>query len=655
MTLGEIRTKYLAFFKAREHAIIPSAPLVPENDPTTLFTGSGMQPLVPYLLGKDHPMGVRLVNSQKSFRAEDIEEVGDNRHTTFFEMLGNWSLGDYFKSNQLRWFFTFLTDEKEGVNIDPSRLYVTVFAGDEKAGIGPDREAADIWKALFAEKGIDAADIEIISESRGSEVGMQGGRIFYYEAKKNWWSRAGVPEKMPPGEPGGGDSEVFFDFYPQAGEKCIAPGFGPFCHPNCDCGRFMEIGNSVFMEFIKNADGTFGKLPKHNVDFGGGLERIAAASEDTPDVFKIDVFRALIERMEELSGASYNDPEKIKSFRVVADHLRGATFLIADGIVPGNVEQGYFVRRLLRRAVQHSDRLGIPAGVMDKLVPVIADLYKEHYAYFTPEKVALIQTEIAGEEAKFRKTLERGMKIFEKAISDVPVESVKEIDGVSIENVKTYHGRNLRTIDGETAFTLFTSYGFPIELVKEIASERGLEVDEAGFKAAMQKHQELSRAGSEQKFKGGLADTSDMSVKYHTGTHLLHKALRDVLGPDATQKGSNITPERLRFDFAFSRKMTPEEIKQIEDAVNARIDEALPVTFEDLSLDEAQKRGALGLFEEKYGDKVRVYKIGDYSLEFCGGPHVENTAKLGEDGKRFKIQKEEAVGAGVRRIRAVLA
>ncbi len=629
MTLGEVRSRYLAFFKAREHAVIPSAPLVPDNDPTTLFVGSGMQPLLPYLLGKNHPAGTRIVNSQKSFRAEDIEEVGDNRHTTFFEMLGNWSLGDYFKRNQLRWFFTFLTDEKEGVSIDPTRLYVTVFAGDAKSGIARDTESADIWKELFAEKDVEATDVELLTEAHGSEVGMQGGRIFYYEAKKNWWSRAGGPEKMPAGEPGGGDSEVFFDFYPEAGGRCIAPGFGPYCHPNCDCGRFMEIGNSVFMEFLKQADGSFTQLPKRNVDFGGGLERIAAAALDTPDVFKMDVFKALVDRMEELSGSSYDDPQKIKSFRVVAEHIRAAVFLIADGIIPDNVEQGYFVRRLLRRAIQHADRLGIPKGEFEKLVPIIAAFYQDHYTYFTTEKIEVIQKEVREEEVRFRKTLERGLKEFDKhAFGD--------------------------SISGEDAFILFTTYGFPVELTKEIALERGMTVDEAAFKIAMTEHQAKSRAGSEQKFKGGLADHSDMSVKYHTGTHLLHKALRDVLGSEATQRGSNITPERLRFDFAFSRKMTPEELKTVENSVNARIEEALPVTFEDLSLEDAQKRGALGLFEEKYGDKVRVYKIGDYSLEFCGGPHVENTSKLGEDSKKFKIQKEEAISAGVRRIRAVL-
>ncbi len=628
MTLGEIRTKYLAFFKAREHAIIPSAPLVPENDPTTLFTGSGMQPLVPYLLGKDHPAGVRLVNSQKSFRAEDIEEVGDNRHTTFFEMLGNWSLGDYFKRNQLRWFFTFLTDEKEGVGLDPIRLYVSVFSGDETAGIARDTEAVEIWKELFSEKGIPATDVELLSEERGSELGMQGGRIFYYDAKKNWWSRAGRPEKMPAGEPGGPDSEVFFDFYPEAGEKCITPGWGPRCHPNCDCGRFMEIGNSVFMEYLKQPDGSFGKLPKSNVDFGGGLERIAAASENSPDVFKIDVFSAMVAELEKLSGASYEDPKMIRSFRVVADHIRAAMFLIGDGVIPGNVEQGYFVRRLIRRAVQHADRLGVTPGHLADFIAPAAALYGSHYENLSHDAEKIAQ-EIRDEEARFRKTLERGLKEFDK------------------------HTRG-DSISGEDAFILFTTFGFPIELVKEIATERGMSVDEEAFKAAMVKHQDLSRSGSEQKFKGGLADHSDMSVKYHTGTHLLHKALRDVLGPEATQKGSNITPERLRFDFAFSRKMTPEEIAAVEKAVNEKIDEALPVTFEDLPLDIAQTRGAIGLFEEKYGDKVRVYKIGDYSLEFCGGPHVENTAKLGEEGRRFKIQKEEAISQGVRRIRAVL-
>lgn len=628
MTLGEIRSKYLAFMQAREHVVIASAPLVPENDPTTLFTGSGMQPLVPYLLGKDHPAGVRLVNSQKSFRAEDIEEVGDNRHTTFFEMLGNWSLGDYFKRNQLRWFFTFLTDAKEGVGLNPERLYVSVFSGDAGARIDRDTEAVEVWKELFKERGIVALDVELLTEERGSELGMQGGRIFYYDAKKNWWSRAGRPEKMPAGEPGGPDSEVFFDFYPEAGEKCIAPGWGPYCHPNCDCGRFMEIGNSVFMEFLKQEDGSFGKLPKRNVDFGGGLERIAAASEDSPDVFKIDIFSGIVATLEKLSGADYADPQKIKSFRVVADHIRAAMFLIGDGVVPGNVEQGYFVRRLIRRAVQHADKLGVPEGKLADLIAPSAALYGNHYENLVRDAGAIAK-EIRDEEERFRKTLERGLKEFDK------------------------HARG-DALSGEDVFVLFTTYGFPVELTKEIAAERGIAVDEEAFKAAMVKHQELSRAGSEQKFKGGLADHSEMSVKYHTGTHLLHKALRDVLGPAATQKGSNITPERLRFDFAFDRKMTPEEVLAVEAAVNARIDEAIDVTFEDLSLEEAQKRGALGLFEEKYGEKVRVYKIGDYSLEFCGGPHVENTAKLGEGGKRFKIQKEEAVSAGVRRIRAVL-
>jgi len=629
MTLSEVRSRYLAFFKAREHAEIASALLVPENDPTTLFVGSGMQPLVPYLLGKDHPQGKRLVNSQKAFRADDIEEVGDNRHTVFFEMLGNWSLGDYFKRNQLRWAFTFLTDEKEGIALDPSRIYVSVFSGDQSANIPRDDEAAEVWKELFKEKGIEALDVELITEESGGKLGMQGGRIFYYDAKKNWWSRSGKPENMPAGEPGGPDSEMFFDFFPEAGERCITAGFGDYCHPNCDCGRFMEIGNSVFMEYLKSADGTFGKLPKRNVDFGGGLERLAAATIDSPDVFNTDVFWEIIGDLENASGASYADPTKLRSFRIVADHMRAATFLIADGVLPLNVEQGYFVRRLLRRAVQHADRLGIPEGKISKSVSIVGNLYKNQYTYFTEEKVALIASVVDEEEIKFRKTLERGMKEFDK------------------------HTRG-DSISGEDAFILFTTFGFPIELTKELASERGISVDMDAFKKSMEEHQALSRARSEQKFKGGLADTSEMSVKYHTATHLLHKALRDVLGDSATQRGSNITPERLRFDFAFDRKMTAEEIKKVEDTVNARIYDSLPVTFEDLPIAEAQTRGALGLFEEKYGDKVRVYKVGDYSLEFCGGPHVENTSKLGEDGKRFKIQKEEANAAGVRRIRAVL-
>lgn len=615
MDTSEIRKKYLTFFEERGHTAIPSASLRPENDPTTLFVGSGMQPLLPYLLGEKHPKGVRLVNSQKSFRAEDIEEVGDNRHTTFFEMLGNWSLGDYFKEEQLPWFFEFLTNE---IGLDPRRLYVTAFIGDKNLGIPKDTESVEIWKRLFKEKEIDAVDIEIGSEEDGYIKGMQGGRIFYYDAKKNWWSRSGTPDKMPTGEPGGPDSEMFYDF---GGDHDSS--FGEQCHPNCDCGRFMEIGNSVFMEYIKKADGSFETLPQKNVDFGGGLERIAAASNDNADVFSIDAFQVIIEYIEKTSGKEYSDSRYTPAFRVIADHIRAAIFIIADGVLPSNSEQGYFVRRLIRRAVRYADLLGVPSGVLAASVTAVGKIYSDQYETLS-EKGGEIGNIIATEEEKFRKTLTRGLKEFDKL-----------------------SGNN---ISGNDAFILFTTYGFPYELTEELASEKGVTVDKKGFEVEMRKHQELSRSGSEQKFKGGLVDYGEMSVKYHTATHLLHQALRNVLGNSVEQRGSNITPERMRFDFSFERKMTDEEKQIVEDIVNEHIQAAIPVTSKELPLEEAKKLGAIGLFGEKYGDVVKVYTIGNFSLEFCGGPHVTNTSQLGH----FKMVKEESISAGVRRIRAIL-
>ncbi|HEY4517838.1 MAG TPA: alanine--tRNA ligase [Candidatus Paceibacterota bacterium] len=619
MTSNDIRKAFLTFFKERGHAIISPSSLVPENDPTTLFTGSGMQPLVPYLLGAPHPSGSRLTNSQKSFRAEDIEEVGDNRHTTFFEMLGNWSLGDYFKQEQIPWFFQFLT---ETVGLDPQKLYVTVFAGDAENRIPKDSESGEIWKKVFAEKGIEATEVELLSLEQAGKEGMQGGRIFYYDASKNWWSRSGEPSKMPIGEPGGPDSEVFFDF-----GTAHNLAFGKECHPNCDCGRFMEIGNSVFMEFIKTPEGTFGELPKRNVDFGGGLERIAAASNGENDVFKIDTLWGIVEKLEKKSGKKYDDPTFQKSFRIVADHIRAAVFLIGDGVTPWHTEGGYVVRRLIRRAVRHAHKLGFTENTLAPFVSELVFIYGEAYPALRDKK-GKIEESISGEEKKFGETLAKGLARFEKLIG--------------------------KDISGEEAFTLFTTYGFPIELTSELAEERGIAVDLEGFKKEMEKHRATSRAGAEQKFKGGLADHSEMSIKYHTATHLLHQALHDVLGSKALQKGSNITPERLRFDFAYERKMTEPEKKKIEELVNEQIAKALPVSYEDIPIEEAQKRGAIGLFEEKYGDKVRVYKIGEYSLEFCGGPHVGNTSDLGADNKKFKIQKEESIAQGVRRIKAVL-
>ncbi|OGG70746.1 hypothetical protein A3C20_04465 [Candidatus Kaiserbacteria bacterium RIFCSPHIGHO2_02_FULL_55_25] len=641
LTVNEIRTKYFEFFKARGHTVIPSASLVPLNDPTTLFTGSGMQPLITYLLGAPHPEGNRLVNSQKSFRAEDIEEVGDNRHTTFFEMLGNWSLGDYFKKEQLPWFFEFLTDE---VGIDASRLYVTVFIGDEKNNVPRDTESADIWKELFAKKGIEAKVVEIGSEADGYRLGMQGGHIFYYDAKKNWWSRAGVPENMPAGEPGGPDSEVFYDF-----GTPHDPAFGAECHPNCDCGRFMEIGNSVFMQYIKthstgSGQAGFALLPKQNVDFGGGLERIAAAAQGDPDVFRTDVFWDVITLLEHFSGKQYDDSRYKRSFRIVADHMRAAVFMLGDGVRPSNTDRGYILRRLLRRASLHAQKIGISAEKADdsmlvRSATIILEKYDEAYPELAADEVYdMVADEVWKEEVQFGHALVKGMKEFEK----------------------TAAGGH---ISGEQAYVLFTTYGFPFEMTLEIAKERNIDVDEDGFKLEMKKHQELSRAGSEQKFKGGLADHSEKTTQLHTAHHLLLKALQMVLGPQVKQRGSNITSERLRIDFSYGAKMTKEQIAAVEKVVNEKIAEALPVMRSTLPRDEAEVLGAEHEFGAKYPDMVSVYSIGPrggnevkpqyeraFSIEFCGGPHVGNTSELGT----FKVQKEEAVAAGIRRIKAVL-
>lgn len=613
MNSVEIRKKYLEFFKEKGHQIIPSSSLVPENDPTTLFTGSGMQPMVPYLLGQKHPQGDRIADSQKCFRSGDIEDIGDNRHTTFFEMLGNWSLGAYFKKEQIEWMFEFLTKE---IGLDPNKLFVSAFIGDSKNGVLKDIEASLIWKNLFEKVGVSAKEVDIGSEENGYNVGMQEGRIFYYDAKKNWWSRAGVPENMPEGEPGGPDSEMFY----QIDDIEHDSRFGKHCHINCDCGRYIEIGNNVFMQFVKTKNG-FETLPQKNIDFGGGLERLVLVSENKSDIFKTDFFQKALDQLEKLSSKSYDDPKYTKYFRVILDHLRASIFLIADGVIPANTDRNYFVRRLLRRAVMYFDKLEIADTKLSVLVPSFLEVYKDAYPD-TYQKQTQIEQEIDKEEEKFRKTLKEGLKKFEK---------------------------------GEKPFILFTTYGFPFELTKELAKEKGIKIDEDQFKEEMKKHQELSRLGSEQKFKGGLGDSSEMSVRYHTATHLLHKALRDVLGEKVSQKGSNITPERLRFDFSFDRKITDDEKSKIEEIVNEKIKEAIPVQNVIMKKDEAEKSGALHFFGEKYADEVSVYFIGEnlenaYSKEFCGGPHIKNTKELGT----FKIIKEEAVSSGVRRIKATL-
>jgi alanyl-tRNA synthetase len=603
MKTAEVREKYLRFMESKGHTVVPSSSIIPENDPTTLFTGSGMQPMIQYLLGAKHPQGTRITDSQKCFRADDIEEVGDNRHTTFFEMLGNWSFGDYFKEEQIRWIWEFLIDE---LKLNPDKLYITCFGGDEDAGVPKDETAPKLWQELFAGVGIEAGIAEIGSEEDGSKRGVrEGERIFYYNSKKNWWSRAGVPENMPAGEPGGPDSEMFYEFTDIEHD----PKWGEYCHPNCDCGRFLEIGNNVFMQYKKLEDGSFVELDNKNIDFGGGLERLTAATNNDADIFNIDIFAEIITRLEQLSGKSYADERYTASFRIIADHVRAAEMMIDEGVLPSNTEQGYFVRRLVRRAVRHGDKLGIKGGIS-------------------------LNTEVTAEEEKFRKTLETGLREFKKVKS-----------------------RGVTNISGHDAFVLFTTYGFPIELTEELAEEYGLNIDLKEFEQEMQKHREESRAGAEQKFKGGLADHSEITTAYHTATHLMLAGLRKYLGEHVTQKGSNITSERARFDFTHGEKVSREILDKVEEYVNDAVANGIPIVVEEMSKDEAKASGATGAFWEKYPDTVTIYNIigGDgieYSRELCGGPHVANTADLAKFGK-FKIKKESSSSAGVRRVKAV--
>ncbi len=647
MNGNNIRKRFLDFMAKEGHAIIPSAALVPENDPTTLFTGSGMQPLIPYLMGEKHPKGVRLADSQKCFRANDIEEVGDNRHTTFFEMLGNWSLGDYFKKEQLRYFFSFLVDE---VGLDPEKIYVTVFAGDESLGIPKDDESVALWKELFKERGIDAKDVFIGSEEDGYKVGMQGGRIFYYDAAKNWWSRSGKPSNMPVGEIGGQCSEVFYDF---GSEFATHPIYGKQePHPNSDSGQFLEIGNSVFIEYIKQEDGSFSKLPQRNVDFGGGLERIAAAQVGSPDVFKVDLLWYVVEHISKLTDKKYED--NLVAYRVITDHIRGAVFLIGDGVLPGNADQEYFVRRLLRRAVRYADTLGITAGSFASIASSVIETYKTHYPTLEERKSEITEA-IAREEEQFRKTLDNGLKQFNKISLQIHVVS-KEVDGVkSID--KSVPPTTKQAINAQNAFDLFTTYGFPIELTEEIAAEKGLVVDRKGFEKLMEEHREKSRAGAEHKFKGGLADNSEKVVRLHSANHLMLAGLQKELGKHVHQAGSNITGERLRYDFTHPSKVERDALDRVEKYVNDAIKEGGLVTMEIVPKAVAEKDPTVeASFWDRYPDDVKVYTMTTtsgaiVSRELCGGPHVE---KLEDIGGTFKIVKEESSSAGVRRVKAIL-
>ena len=625
MNTQEIRQKYLEFCQRNGHAIIERAPLILHNDPTTLFTGSGMQPLLPYLLGQDHPQGTKLADSQTCLRAQDIEDVGDNRHTTFFEMLGNWSMGEYFKRQQIEWFFEFLT---EIVGLDPHKIYVSCFIGDEKNNIPRDDEAAQIWQEVFAKKGIEAKIVELDSAENGDKLGMQGGRIFFYNDKENWWSRGGGIDSTPIGDPCGPDSEVFYDF----GEQHHDASFGQ-AHPASDSGRFMEIGNQVFMQYRRLDDGSFEPLKRKNVDFGGGLERIAAAAIDSPDVFKISLLQPIIKKLESLSGKEYDT--HTASMRVIADHLRAAVFLAVDGCVPSNKEQGYVMRRLLRRAIRYSFDLGIEQNFLQEVVPVIADLYEADFPEVKENRESIIAV-LVKEEKAFRQTLRKGLRQMQHYIDD--------------------------GLTGEELFMLYDTFGFPVELSTEEAYKQGIKLSDnwrAEFDARMAEQRQRSKTARKGQFSGGLEGHDPIHLKYHTATHLLGAALRKVLkAPDLQQHGSNITAERLRFDFNHD-KLTPEEKQAVEDQVNAWIDADLPVSFTVYPTDEALNMGAIGAFGERYGDKVKVYSIGEgdniVSFEVCGGPHVEHTGVLAEGCKRFKITKEESSSAGIRRIKAVLS
>ena len=583
MTAIEIRNKFLNYFKEHGHSIIPSAPLIPENDPSVLFTTAGMHPLVPYLLGEKHPEGTRLADYQKCLRTVDIDEVGDNRHLTFFEMLGNWSLGNYFKNESIRYSFEFLTKE---LNIPIEKLSVTCFAGDNDAP--RDEETASIWQSL----------------------GMPKERIYYFGKDDNWWIA---------GETGpcGPDTEIFYD---TGKPKCSED-----CNPSCGCGKYVEIWNNVFMEYYKHEDGTYTKLKQRNVDTGLGLERINMLLQGKETPFDTEVFKPVMDKLQELAK---ND--SIESRRIVAEHLRSSMMIIADGGKPSNVDRGYILRRLIRRMIRHLNKLGIDLNELKGLI----ELYIQNLGEMYPELISNkdnITEVILGEKDKFVKTLANGERELQKELNKL-------------------REKNLDTLSAEEVFNLYETYGFPPEVTGEITRENGFKVDLDGVDKLFKEHQEKSRQGSEQKFKGGLAEQNEQTIAYHTATHLLHKALQIVLGEHATQKGSNITTERLRFDFAHPQKVTKEELDEVEKIVNEQIQRDLKVTCEEMSYDDAKKSGAIGLFENKYGDKVKVYTIGDFSKEICGGPHVEHTGVLGT----FKIKKEEASSAGVRRIKAVL-
>ena len=643
---NELRSLFLRFFEEKGHARIPSASVIPENDPTVLFTTAGMHPLVPYLMGEKHPMGTRLTDVQKCIRTGDIDDVGDPSHLTFFEMLGNWSLGDYFKEQMIPWSWEFLTSP-DWLGLDPDKLAFTVFEGDSDCP--RDEEAANLWR----------------------KQGVKDDHLFYLPKKHNWWGPAGITG------PCGPDTEMFI--------IRDQPPCGPDCSPACSCGRYLEIWNDVFMQYDKQKDGTFIPLKQKNVDTGMGLERTYCVLMGANTVYETEIFAGIIGRIEALSGVKYGqDEETTRAIRIISDHMRTATFIIGDdrGVTPSNVDQGYVLRRLIRRAVRHGMKLGMPAGFTCEIAQVIIDQYKDVYPELERHADFILE-QLKLEEERFQRTLKKGQAEFEKvygnmkrcldaftalkankadpdaiaaALKVLPpspenkpiIEQVKDgtISDATIDALLS----GCTKMDGRNAFKLYDTYGFPVEITCEMAAEKGITVDVEGFNERFKKHQEASHAGAEQRFKGGLQDHSEQTTRLHTATHLLHAALRKVLGPEVAQKGSNITPERLRFDFSFGRKMTDEEKQEVERLVNEYIQAAAPITCEEMTVAEAKAQGAIGLFESKYGERVKVYTMGQFSKEICGGPHANNTAEL----KSFKIKKEEASSAGVRRIKAVI-
>ena len=640
-TADDLRALFLNFMQKKGHALIPSASIIPENDPTVLFTTAGMHPLVPYLQGQKHPMGKRLTDVQKCIRTGDIDEVGDNSHLTFFEMLGNWSLGDYFKKEAISWSWEFLTSP-EYLGIEPERLAFSVFAGDEDCP--RDEEAASYWK----------------------QAGVKEDHIFFLPKENNWWGPAGITG------PCGPDSEMFI--------ITDKPPCGPDCSPACDCGRYLEIWNDVFMQYDKQKDGTFKPLSQKNVDTGMGLERTFCVLKGVKSVYDTSIFTGIIGKIQELSGKKYgSDEETTRAIRIIADHMRTATFIIGDdrGVTPSNVDQGYVLRRLIRRAVRHGMKLGMPQGFTCEIAKVIIAQYKATYPELESHGEFILE-QLKLEEERFSRTLKKGVAEFEKVVGNIrrtrealeaakaektpesagklrPTPEMQPIiaalkDGTATDEMFDRVLSTLDTIDGRSAFKLYDTYGFPIEITTEMAAEQGLKVDTEGFDERFKQHQATSHAGAEHRFKGGLADASEETAKLHTATHLLQAALRKVLGDEVHQKGSNITAERLRFDFSFDRKVTKEELEEVEKLVNEAIAAKAPVVCEEMTVPEAKAKGAIGLFESKYGEKVRTYKMGEYSFEICGGPHAENTGDLGS----FKILKEESSSAGVRRIKAVI-